>query len=473
MYLMRHIARAPLALAAALCLLLAATSRATTYDAPYQRQALDIYRHVIGFKTEIGEGQVPVMAQYLAEQLRAAGFPSDDIHVLPLGETASLVVRYRGSGTGGKPILMIAHMDVVTAKPEDWQRNPFELTESDGFFFGRGSYDVKVGVVCITEAFLRLKAEGFVPTRDLILAFSGDEETAGKTADDLVKNHRDLVDAEFVLNSDAGGGVYDEEDGHAKLYELQTAEKTFSSFELTVHNPGGHSSRPRRDNAIYELADALEKVRPYQFPVMWTPETREYFRVMAGETMGPIRHAMAHFAADPKNAEAAAALAKDPSYAGMTRTTCVPTLLRGGHADNALPQSATATINCRIFPGMPTEQVRDKLQELVGDKVEVRISDPGAVSDASPLRADVLAAVTRVVHSLHPGIPIVPTMEMGATDGVFYRSGGLPTYGTSEVFIKSSDDYSHGLNERIPVQSFYDGLEFWYRMMKDFSAPKG
>jgi acetylornithine deacetylase/succinyl-diaminopimelate desuccinylase-like protein len=331
---------------------------------------------------------------------------------------------------------------------------------------------VKVGVVCITEAFLRLKAEGFVPTRDLILAFSGDEETAGNTADDLVKNHRELIDAEFVLNSDAGGGVFDEQDGHAKLYELQTAEKTFSSFELTVHNPGGHSSRPRRDNAIYELADALEKVRPYQFPVMWSAETREYFRVMARETLGPIHLAMARFAANPKDAQAAQVLGRDPSYAGMTRTTCVPTLLRGGHADNALPQSATATINCRIFPGVRPELVRDTLQRLVGDKVEVRISDPGAVSEASPLRADVLAAVTRVVHSLHPGIPIVPTMEMGATDGVFYRRGGLPTYGTSEVFIKSSDDYSHGFNERIPVQSFYDGLEFWYRLMQDFAAPK-
>jgi acetylornithine deacetylase/succinyl-diaminopimelate desuccinylase-like protein len=181
---------------------------------------------------------------------------------------------------------------------------------------------------------------------------------------------------------------------------------------------------------------------------------------------------MARFAANPKDAQAAQVLGRDPSYAGMTRTTCVPTLLRGGHADNALPQSATATINCRIFPGVRPELVRDTLQRLVGDKVEVRISDPGAVSEASPLRADVLAAVTRVVHSLHPGIPIVPTMEMGATDGVFYRRGGLPTYGTSEVFIKSSDDYSHGFNERIPVQSFYDGLEFWYRLMQDFAAPK-
>jgi acetylornithine deacetylase/succinyl-diaminopimelate desuccinylase-like protein len=459
------------ALAAGFCLLLPALAGAASYDAPYQRQALDIYRHVIAFKTEIGEGQVPVMAQYLAEQFRAGGFAAEDIHIVPLGETAAIVVRYRGSGTGGKPILMIAHMDVVTARPEDWQRDPFELTESNGFFFGRGSYDVKVGVACITEAFLRLKAEGLVPTRDLILAFSGDEETAGSSADDLVKNHRDLIDAEFVLNSDAGGGSFDEQDGHAKLYELQTAEKTFSSFELTVHNPGGHSSRPRRDNAIYELADALEKVRPYQFPVMSTPETRAYFRVMARQTSGPIRLDMARFAANPKDPKAAQALARDPSFAGMTRTTCVPTLLRGGHADNALPQSATATINCRIFPGIKPELIQATLQRLVGDKVEVHVSDPGAVSEASPLRADVLAAVTRVVHSLHPGIPIVPTMEMGASDGVFYRRGGLPTYGTSEVFIKSSDDFSHGLNERIPVQSFYDGLEFWYRLMKDFSAP--
>jgi acetylornithine deacetylase/succinyl-diaminopimelate desuccinylase-like protein len=468
---MRRLSRVRCALAACGCVLLPALAAASDFNAPYQQHALELFRHAIAFKTEIGAGQVPVMAQYLAEQFRAGGFAAEDIHIVPVGETAAIVVRYRGDGSGGKPILMIAHMDVVTAKPEDWNRDPFELTEANGFFFGRGVLDVKIGVVCMTEAFLRLKAEGFVPTRDLILTFSGDEETSGKSTENLVKNHRELIDAEYVLNSDAGGGVLEEGDGHAKLYELETAEKSFASYELTARNPGGHSSRPRPDNAIYELADALEKVRPYQFPVMWSDETREYLRVMAHQTSGAAHLAMARFAADPHDARAAAVLAKDPAFAGMTRTTCVPTLLRGGHADNALPQSAVATINCRIFPGVSLESVQATLQGLVGDHIAVSLTDPGPVSGPSPLRPDILAAVTRVVHSLHPGIPIVPAMEMGATDGAFYRSAGLPTYGTSEVFIKESDDFSHGYNERVPVQSFYDGLEFWYRLMQDLSRP--
>jgi acetylornithine deacetylase/succinyl-diaminopimelate desuccinylase-like protein len=224
--------------------LLSAPLPAAPFDAPYQRQALELYRRLIAYKTEVGEGQVPVMANFLAEQFRAAGFAAADIHIVPLGETASLIVRYRGDGRGGRPVLAMAHMDVVTAKPEDWKHDPFKLTEDSGYFFGRGTLDIKVGIVCITEAFLRLKAEGFVPRRDLILVFSGDEETTQQTAADLAKNHRALIDAEFALNSDSGRGVLDEHDGHPLFYALQTAEKSYASFELTVRNPGGHSSRP-------------------------------------------------------------------------------------------------------------------------------------------------------------------------------------------------------------------------------------
>jgi acetylornithine deacetylase/succinyl-diaminopimelate desuccinylase-like protein len=455
-----------------LSLAIALSVGAAEPSAPYQVQALDIYRQVIAFKTEVGLRQVPVMARFLADKFRAAGFPEKDIHVLPLGETASLIVRYRGNGTGGNPVLALAHMDVVTAKPEDWQRDPFTLTEEGGYFFGRGTLDVKVGVVCITDAFLRLKAEGFVPTRDLILVFSGDEETTQDTAMDIAHRHRDLVDADYALNSDAGGGTLDESDGHAIIYALQNAEKTYASYELTAHNPGGHSSLPRADNAIYELADALEKLRSFRFPVMWNDSTREFFKIMGPRTPGELGAAMSRFAVNPQDRAADDILNVSPNYVGVTRTTCVPTLLRGGHADNALPQSATVTVNCRIFPGISPDRIQATLQRVVGPKVEIKLPVPVIFSHASPLRPDVLAAVTNTVHTFYPGIPIVPKQESGASDGAVFRSVGIPTYGVSEVFIKDSDVFAHGLNERLPVKSFYDGLEFWYVLLKEIASPK-
>ncbi|MGH8231693.1 MAG: M20/M25/M40 family metallo-hydrolase [Steroidobacteraceae bacterium] len=458
-----------------LCLLIGGlvpgVTAAANFDAPYQQQARELFQRAIAFKTEIGQGQVPKLAAYLADQFRAAGFPEADIHILPLGETASLVVRYRGKGTGGRPVTAIAHMDVVTAKPEDWQRDPFTLVEEGGYFFGRGTLDVKCGVIALTSAFLRLKAQGYVPDRDLILAFSGDEETAQATAVDLAQHHRQLVDAEFVLNSDAGGGELDETDGHAVLYGIETSEKAYASYELTIRNPGGHSSRPRADNAIYELAEDIDKVRQLQFPVMWTDETRAWFRVMAGQTVDPkLRAAMRRFADHPLDLKADRALAAEPGLVGRTRTTCVPTLLRGGHADNALPQSATVTINCRIFPGVDPATIQAALQNRVGLKTEIRLTAPVFASGPSPMRADLLTAVKQVLHDLHRDVPIVPEQESGASDCVIFRSAGIPCYGTSQIFIKDSDDFSHGLNERVPVASFYQGLDFWYLLFKSLSS---
>jgi acetylornithine deacetylase/succinyl-diaminopimelate desuccinylase-like protein len=437
---------------------------------PYDAQAREIFAKVIAFKTEIGQGQVPAMAAYLADRFRAAGFPEADIHSVPLGKTASLVVRYRGTGGGGRPIALLAHMDVVTAKPEDWQRDPFTLVEENGFFYGRGTYDVKDGVTTLTSTFLRLRAEGFVPTRDLVIVFTGDEETAQDTTRDLVAHHRDLIEAEFALNTDAGGGTLDEA-GRPRIYYLQTAEKTYASFELTTHNPGGHSSLPRKDNAIYDLADALEKVRGYRFPVMWSDTTLAEFKAQAAVTPGELGEAMAKFARNPKDEAAADVLYGNPSEVGKTRTTCVATMLRGGHAENALPQSATATVNCRIFPGVKVDVVKQTLQDLVGPNVAiVAIGNPTS-SDASPLREDVLASVERAVHARHPGVPIVPAQESGATDGLFFRSIGIPTYGVSGIFIKHSDEFAHGLNERVPVTSFYDAQDHWYRLLKDLAGP--
>ena len=406
-------------------------------------QAREIYRTIVGFETSSGKAQVPVMARYLAERFRAAGFPEADIHVLPLGETASLVVRYAGDGTGGRPIVLLAHMDVVAAKREDWRRDPFTLIEENGYFFGRGTSDIKGDVALITTTFLRLKADGFVPTRDLIIAFSGDEETDMMTTRSLVGEHRTLLrDAEYALNADGGGGVLDEASGTGKLYYVQGAEKLYASYTLTVRNPGGHSSEPRLDNAIYQLADALKAVQAYRFPVMWNEWTLGSLRASAAVTPGELGAAMGRFAANPQDAAAADLLYANPSYVGITRTTCVPTQLAGGHAENALPQSAVATVNCRIFPGVSMESVRETLSGVVGSGVEVRLSDEGVPSDASPMREDIMAAVAAAVRASYPDVKIVPQMAAYATDGSVFRGEGLPTYGVSGIFLKDSESFS-------------------------------
>lgn len=449
--------------------LLAACPALAAERTAQEAKAREIFARIISFHTSVGLGQVPAMADYLASEFRKAGFPASDIHVLPLGETASLVVRYRGDGSRGKPILLMAHMDVVTAKREDWQRDPYTLVEENGFFYGRGTLDIKSGVAELTSTFLRLKAEHFVPTRDLVIVFSGDEETDGKTAQDLVARHRDLVDAEFALNSDGGGGGIDEH-GRDSIYGLQTAEKTYASYELTVRNPGGHSSLPRADNAIYELADALKKLQAYRFPVMWNDTTLAYYRASAKVTGAPTGAAMLAFANNPGDTGASDVLGKLPSEVGHIRTTCVPTLLRGGHAENALPQSATATVNCRIFPGVAVADVGKTLQDLAGKGVEVKVIGSPFSTDASPLRADLLAAVTQAVHALHPGVPVVPSQDSGASDGIYFRAAGIPTYGTAGGFIKESDTFLHGLNERLPVKSFYDDLQHWYLLVHSLAG---
>jgi acetylornithine deacetylase/succinyl-diaminopimelate desuccinylase-like protein len=443
---------------------------------PYEADAREILRVAVATRTSVGLGQVPALVDYLVTRFKAAGFPEADIHVVRFGETASLVVRYRGEPRAGEPkkkaIAFLGHMDVVTAKPEDWQRDPFTLVEENGYFYGRGTYDDKNTVSLLTATFLRLKAEGFVPERDLILVLTGDEETEGANAKDLVTNHRGLVDAEYALNGDAGGGSLAEDDGHAITYGVQTAEKTYASFELTVKNPGGHSSRPRKDNAIYELADALKAVQAYRFPVMWNETTLAWFRVTGARTAGALGEAMRRFAANPRDAAAAEVLAGEPGEVGATRTTCIPTLLRGGHADNALPQSATATINCRIFPGVKVDDVKAQLQKLAGPGVTVTTIGHPEASDESPLRPDVLAAVSKAVHARNPGVPVSPYQESGGTDGRQFRAAGIPTYGVGETFIKERDIYIHGLNERIPVKAFYDGLEHWYVLVKEVAGPR-
>lgn len=430
-------------------------------SAEEKTRAVEIYRTIVEMDTSVEGSQVPEMAKYLAGVFEDAGFASDDIHIVPLGKTATLVVRYRGDGSGGKPILLMGHMDVVTAHREDWTRDPFKFIEENGYFFGRGTADNKAGIASLTATIGTLKREKFVPTRDLILAFTGDEETVGLTATSLVQEHRELIDAEYAINSDSGGGQLGE-DGKPVTYGLQTAEKTFASFKLLAKNEGGHSSQPRRDNAIYDVMKAVQAVRRYAFPVMWNATTVASFNANARVTKGAIGAAMRRFAKHPGDRSAARVLSASPFHVGQVRTTCIPTMMLGGHADNALPQSASITVNCRIFPGVKIEAVQAQLQKLAGAKIEISTLEKNyTASDASPLRADVLEAVTAAVHAGYPGVPIVPSMSSGASDGVFYRAAGIPTYGASELFIKDSDDFSHGLNERVPVASFYAGLTHW------------
>jgi acetylornithine deacetylase/succinyl-diaminopimelate desuccinylase-like protein len=455
---------------------------ATTAAAEPARSAADlkareIYAHLISIPSQLGNGKVPEVAEYLAGEFRAAGFPAGDVQVLPFkgegDQTASLVVRYRAAGKSRlKPILMLAHMDVVAARRADWQRDPYTLVEENGYFFGRGTYDDKQGVAALTATFLRLKAEKFVPTRDLVLYFSGDEETAQATAEDTAKNHRDLIDAEYALNADAGGGVLDEASGKALYFGLQTAEKTYADFSLTARNPGGHSSQPRADNAIYDLAAALTKLRQYRLPVRYNDTTLASLRMAGKLTPGELGAALTRFASNPGDTAAAEIIARDPAYIGQTRTTCVATMLAGGHATNALPQSASANVNCRIFPGDGIDDVRQALQSVVGKDIEVKLVGEPLFSDPSPLREDLMNAVSHAVRLIHPDVPVVPQQIAGATDGLVFRRIGIPTYGVDGNFMKTSDDFSHGLNERLGVQSFYDSLTFWHALLGELARKR-
>lgn len=458
------------ALAAALATLAAPAFAATPEEGAYARE---LFAKVIAMRTAEGQGQVPAMAKYLAGELKKAGFKKEDIHIVPQGETAGFVVRYRGDGSSGKkPILFLAHMDVVDARPEDWELNPFELTEKDGYFFGRGVIDNKYGVTNLTQTFIRLKKEGFTPTRDLVLVFSGDEETGMETTKMLAFDRKDLTDAEFALNSDAGGGMLSP-DGKPVAYGVQAAEKTFATFEVTARNQGGHSSQPRKDNAIYDLAHALAKIETLEFPVMSNAITLADFAATGAALGGEQGAAMVAFARDPKDRKAQKVLASDPGNNAQMRTTCVATMLAAGHAENALPQRATATVNCRIFPGVEIETVRAALAEAVANPaLDVKTVGEPSASPVSEMRDDVTAAVTKAVHARYPGIGVGAYQESGGTDGKQFRAAGVPTLAVSGIFMKPADMFAHGLNERLPVASFYDGLDHWMIIMKELAGPK-
>jgi len=446
-------------LAAALCAGASAAVAAEPASEADKARALEIYKTIVEMRTSKGEGEVPAMADYLAGLFRDAGFPAEDVEVIPSDETAALVVRYRGDGTSGKkPILFLGHMDVVGANPEDWELDPFALTEKDGYFFGRGTIDNKYGITNLTQTFLRLKESGFTPDRDLVIALSGDEETGMTTTRMLAEK---LKGAEYALNSDAGGGALTE-DGDALVYSVQAAEKTYATYEITARNPGGHSSRPRSDNAIYDLTAALRAIEAHQFPVTANDLTRGFLGATGRSMGGELGAALVAFAEDPTDEDAAARLAEEPAFVGMTRTTCVATMLRAGHAENALPQSATATVNCRIFPGVSVADVKATLAEVIdNDELEIEVLGEPTESPVSETREDVMAAVAKAVHARYPDVPLLPYMESGGTDGMHFRKAGVPTWAISGAFMNENDMYAHGLNERMPVKSFYDGLDHW------------
>jgi len=440
-------------------------------NSEHARKTLEIYTTIIEMETSKNLGNVPAMAQYLADQMIGAGLPESDIEILPVGETAALIARYRGDGSSGKkPILLLAHMDVVEARPEDWERPPFTLTKDDTFFFARGTTDNKFGVAQLTSTFIRLKKEGFVPNRDLIIVFSGDEESTMTSTEVLAYEREDLAEAEFALNSDAGGGQLSV-DGKAVGYLIQTSEKTYATWEMTARNPGGHSSRPRPDNAIYDLANAISKIQAHKFPVRWNDTTLEYFEETGEQLGGEVGAAMIQFAENPENEAAAERLSTESSYVGTTRTTCVVTMLRGGHAENALPQSATATVNCRIFPGIRADDVMGELQRVIGNNaIEFEETYEPTESPVSELREDIRAAVSEAVHARYPGVRILGYMASGGTDGMHFRTAGIPTWAMSGIFMNPDDGYAHGLNERVPIKAFYDALDHWSIIIKNLAS---
>lgn len=453
-----------------------AQARSSDYTEDYQREALEIFRDIISMRTAAGHGKVPAMAEYLAQRFRDAGIDEEDIEVIPMAvsngeEVASLVVRYRGNGLANKkPILLLAHMDVVDAIRSDWVRDPYTLIEEDGYFFGRGTSDNKTGIAVLTATFARLQREGFTPARDLIIAFTGDEETTMENIQALVTEHRDLVDAEFVLNSDAGGG-YRDHNHDPVAYLLQAAEKTYVDFELTIRNPGGHSSRPRADNAIYELATVLKNIEQYRFPSRINEVTEGYFREMAPLVGGELGEAMGEYARNPGDPEAQAILETHPSEVGTTRTTCVATMLRAGHAENALPQSATATINCRVFPGVPAEEVKAQLfRAAANPALEINSIYDANEGPMSPLREDVTATVAEAARTNYGDVPLIPEMSKGATDSQYTRMAGMPSYGVSGLFMRPEDMFAHGLNERVPVDSFFTALDYWHQVLTELGS---
>ena len=455
--------------------LLTSTCFAQVDDATRQLSH-DIFEQLIEINTTDSAGNVTTAAEAMAQRLRAAGYPAADIQVIgPNDRKKNLVARLRGTGRE-KPVLLIGHLDVVEAKRSDWTTDPFQFVERDGYFYGRGTQDMKGADAILVTTMIRLKRENYKPNRDIILALTADEE-GGKSngVDWLVKNHRDLIDAEFVLNPD-GGGV-ELENGKPVMMEMDATEKLYSDYQLKATNPGGHSSLPVPDNAIYHISDALSKLERYRFPFELNDVTRAYFAQMSETETGQKAADMKAILSIPPDDQAIARLSDDPLNNSLMHTTCVATRLDGGHANNALPQTARANVNCRILPGHSIEETRQMLIKIFDDpKVSVAgVGSDGEVQAESsprksfpppPLLPQVMNPLQQMTQEMWPGTPVVPSMATGASDGVYTSPAGMPTLGISGLALDVNDIRAHGKDERLPVKSFYNGVAFYYKFLK-------
>jgi acetylornithine deacetylase/succinyl-diaminopimelate desuccinylase-like protein len=445
-------------------------------DLATRKLAVEIFKQLIEINTTDSVGSVTAASDVMAQRFRGAGFAEEDIHVLgPNDRKKNVVVRLHGSGKH-KPVLLIGHLDVVEARREDWTTDPFQFIEKDGYYYGRGTSDMKDGDAIMSATLIRMKKEGYVPDRDIILAMTADEEGGTSNGVDwLIKNHRELIDAEFVLNHD-GGGVLAEH-GKPIMMEVNAAEKLYGDFVLTATNPGGHSSLPRPDNAIYELANALTRIEHYQFPFELNAITRAYYEAQVKLSAPEHAADLKAMLKTPPDMQAAARISKDAVDNSTLHTTCVATRLSGGHANNALPQMAQANVNCRIEPGHSLEEIRLKLVEVVNDpKIKVQFREnTGQVLDHGtdrhsyvppPPRKDVFDPLERVAGEMWPGTPVIPDMSTGASDGVYTNAAGMPTYCISGEMYEKDDIRAHGKDERVQIEAFARGVDFYYRFLK-------
>ena len=456
---------------------LVATTASAQALRPDQEAFRSLYKELVETNTTLSAGSCTLAASRMGARLKAAGFTDDQLTYFAGPDhpkEGGLVAIYPGKDPKAKAILLLAHIDVVEAKREDWTRDPFTLVEENGYFYARGSSDDKAQAAVWVDTLIRYKTEGYKPRRTLKLALTCGEETNGafNGAQYLAANKRDLIDAAFALNEGAGGQL----DEHRKpfVHTVLASEKVSQNFRLVVTNPGGHSSRPVPDNAIYHLARAIDKISGYEFPVQFNDANRTFFTRMSPVVGGPMGQAMTALVADPTDAKANAILSADPGFHAMLRTACVATMLEAGHATNALPQRATANINCRIFPGVPRDEIQSTLAKVINDpavKIEVpEVRGPPATSP--PLTPQIMGPIEKLSAQMWPGVPVIPVLQPGATDSQFLTPAGIPTYGVSGFFTDRDGGGVHGLNERMPVKGLYDGRDFLYQLVKLYADQK-
>ena len=445
---------------------------------PDQTAFRELYKELVETNTTLSSGNCTLAAERMANRLKAAGFAEADLHPFTADghpKEGGLVAVLHGTDPKARPMLLLAHIDVVEAKREDWVRDPFTLIEEGGYFYARGASDDKAQAAVWVDTLVRFKTSGFKPRRDVKLALTCGEETASafNGAGYLATHERALIDAAFALNEGAGGRL--DAEGKPVVFNVQAGEKFPQDYRLEVTNPGGHSSRPTKDNAIYHLAGGLTRISQYEFPYASTDASRTYFARMGAITPGPMGAAMIAFSKDPTDTQAATTLSQDPGLNGMVHTTCVATMLEAGHATNALPQRARANVNCRIFPGTSAEEVRATLQKLVDDP-KITVTTLGARSEVSktppPLTPEIMKPIETVAAKMWPGVPIIPILQPGGTDGAFLTPVGIPTYGVSGLFGDPDGNGVHGLNERIRTASLYRGRDFMYDLVKIYAMQK-